>query len=100
MLLCRKISLTPRRRQDLQEAKTDSSLKNGKVLLNQLEGEISPNLPRKLPFFYFVRALSFVEGYESADGPVVGFFDFWRKVTGWKFIMLPVASYTFTTSTF
>jgi hypothetical protein len=45
-------------------------------------------------------SLLFVEGYESADGPVIGFFDFWGKVACWKFIMLSMAFYALTTSTF
>lgn len=43
---------------------------------------------------------SFVKGYEFADGSVVGFFDFWRKVAGWKFIVRSMTSNALTTSTF
>lgn len=43
--------------------------------------------------------MSFAERYESADGPVVGLFDFWRKVAGGQFIVCPMVSYALTTST-
>jgi hypothetical protein len=41
-----------------------------------------------------------VEGYESTDGSVKGFLDFWREIAGWQFIVSPVTSYAAATSTF